>query len=105
MCVCASWTSSYPLSGTRAGDLSGHPDIGTGQLAELEIAGDPGKNTVLISRLEVLQGKIGGNDDRLFPKQALVEGAPSTIKEGVSKDAAKEIETKLKEAGATVELK
>ncbi len=37
--------------------------------------------------------------------KALVEGAPSTIKEGVSKDAAKEIETKLKEAGATVELK
>ena len=37
--------------------------------------------------------------------QALVEGAPSTIKEGVSKDAAKEMEAKLKEAGATVELK
>ena len=37
--------------------------------------------------------------------KALVEGAPSTIKEGISKDAAKEIETKLKDAGATVELK
>ena len=37
--------------------------------------------------------------------KALVEGAPSTIKEGVSKDTAKEIETKLKEAGAVVELK
>ncbi len=37
--------------------------------------------------------------------KALVEGAPSTIKEGVNKETAKEIETKLKEAGATVELK
>ena len=37
--------------------------------------------------------------------KALVEGVPSTLKEGVSKDAAKEIEAKLKEAGATVELK
>ena len=37
--------------------------------------------------------------------KALVEGAPSNVKEGVSKDAANEIATKLKEAGATVELK
>lgn len=37
--------------------------------------------------------------------KALVEGAPSNIKEAISKDAAKEIETKLKEAGAVVELK
>lgn len=37
--------------------------------------------------------------------KALVEGAPSNVKEGVSKDAANEIASKLKEAGATVELK
>ena len=37
--------------------------------------------------------------------KALVEGAPSTVKEGVSKDAAKEIEAQLKEAGSVVELK
>lgn len=37
--------------------------------------------------------------------KALVEGAPSNIKEAISKDAAKEIETKLKEVGAVVELK
>ena len=34
-----------------------------------------------------------------------VEGTPSTIKEGVSKDAAEEIKKQLEEAGATVELK
>lgn len=37
--------------------------------------------------------------------KALVDGAPSPLKEGVSKDDASAMEAKLKEAGATVELK
>ncbi|MBN2781090.1 MAG: 50S ribosomal protein L7/L12 [Candidatus Marinimicrobia bacterium] len=35
----------------------------------------------------------------------LVESAPVAVKEGLSKDSAAEIKTKLEEAGATVELK
>ena len=35
----------------------------------------------------------------------LVDGAPKPIKEGVSKDEAESIKTKLEEAGASVELK
>jgi large subunit ribosomal protein L7/L12 len=35
----------------------------------------------------------------------LVDGAPKAIKEGVSKDEAEAIKTKLEEAGAAVELK
>ena len=35
----------------------------------------------------------------------LVEGAPNTIKEDLTKDEAEKIKTKLEEAGATVELK
>ncbi len=35
----------------------------------------------------------------------LVEGAPKPIKEGVSKEDADEVKTKLEEAGATVEIK
>jgi len=34
-----------------------------------------------------------------------VEGTPSTIKEGVSKDEAEEVKKQLEEAGAAVELK
>ncbi|MEO0578589.1 MAG: ribosomal protein L7/L12, partial [Pseudomonadota bacterium] len=34
-----------------------------------------------------------------------VEGAPSTIKEGASKDEAEELKKQLEEAGASVELK
>jgi large subunit ribosomal protein L7/L12 len=35
----------------------------------------------------------------------MVEGAPSTVKEGISKDEAEDIAKKLKEAGAEVEVK
>ncbi len=35
----------------------------------------------------------------------LVEGAPNTVKEGVSKDDASELKEKLEEAGASVEIK
>lgn len=35
----------------------------------------------------------------------MVEGVPSTIKEGITKDEAEELKKQLEEAGATVELK
>ena len=41
----------------------------------------------------------------LSEAKALVDNAPSTVKENVPTAEAKEIEAKLKEAGATVELK
>jgi large subunit ribosomal protein L7/L12 len=41
----------------------------------------------------------------LAEAKALVEGIPAKIKEGVSKDEAEELKTKLEGAGATVELK
>lgn len=37
--------------------------------------------------------------------KAIVDGAPSTLKENVPAEEAKALEAKLKEAGATVELK
>ncbi|RVU53973.1 50S ribosomal protein L7/L12 [Anaerosphaera multitolerans] len=36
--------------------------------------------------------------------KALVDGAPKAVKEGVAKDAAEEMKTKLEEVGAVVEL-
>ena len=41
----------------------------------------------------------------LAEAKALVDGAPKTLKEAVSKDEAEEIKSKLTEVGATVELK
>ena len=37
--------------------------------------------------------------------EGMVEGAPKTLKEAVSKDEAEELKKKLEEAGAKVELK
>lgn len=41
----------------------------------------------------------------LAESKAMVDNAPSTVKEGVAKEAADEMVAKFKEAGATVELK
>ena len=41
----------------------------------------------------------------LAEAKAIVDGAPKTLKEAVSKDEAEEIKSKLTEVGATVELK
>ena len=41
----------------------------------------------------------------LSEAKALVDGAPSVVKENVAKETAEEIANKLKEAGATVKLK
>ncbi|MBE6732932.1 MAG: 50S ribosomal protein L7/L12 [Ruminococcaceae bacterium] len=41
----------------------------------------------------------------LADAKALVDGAPKTLKEAVSKEEAEEIKAKLSEVGATVELK
>ncbi|GEL66972.1 50S ribosomal protein L7/L12 [Marinilactibacillus psychrotolerans] len=37
--------------------------------------------------------------------KALVDGAPSAIKEGISKDEAEELKAKIEEAGGSVEVK
>ena len=41
----------------------------------------------------------------LAEAKGMVEGAPKTLKEAVSKDEAEELKKKLEEAGAKVELK
>jgi large subunit ribosomal protein L7/L12 len=56
-----------------------------------------------ISVIKVVREVVAG----LGLKEAkdLVDAAPKAIKEGVSKDEAEEIKTKLTDAGATVEVK
>ena len=56
-----------------------------------------------INVIKAVRGIVSGLG--LKEAKELVEGAPKVIKEGVSKDEAEEIKTKLTDAGATVELK
>jgi large subunit ribosomal protein L7/L12 len=55
-----------------------------------------------VSVIKVVRGITGLG---LKEAKELVEGAPSPIKEGASKEEAEEIKGKLEEAGASVELK
>jgi large subunit ribosomal protein L7/L12 len=59
-----------------------------------------GSNKVAV--IKVVRGVTGLG---LKEAKEMVEGAPSTIKEGASKDEAEDIKKQLEEAGASVELK
>ena len=63
----------------------------------LEVFGEKKINVIKVVREITTLG--------LKEAKELVDGAPSTIKESVSKDEAEQIKTKLEEAGATVALK
>jgi len=85
--------------------------------APAAVAGDAGAAAEEETEFDVVMTSFGANKVTVIKavraitglglKEAkeLVEGAPSTIKEGVGKDESEEIKKKLDEAGATVELK
>ena len=64
----------------------------------LKAAGEKKINVIKVVR-EVVSG-LG-----LKEAKDLVDGAPKTVKEGVSKEEAEKIKAKFEEAGATVEIK
>jgi len=57
------------------------------------------------SKIGVIKEVRGITGLGLKEAKELVEGAPKAVKEGVSKDEAEEVKTKLEAAGATVEVK
>jgi large subunit ribosomal protein L7/L12 len=60
-----------------------------------------GSNKIAV--IKEVRGAVPGLG--LAEAKALVEGAPKTIKEGVTKEEADEIKKKIEAAGATVEIK
>jgi len=80
-------------------------------------AADAGEAAAEKDEFDVVMTSFGGNKVSVIKavrtltglglKEAkdTVEGAPSTIKEGVAKDEAEDVKKQLEEAGATVELK
>ena len=67
---------------------------------DIELVSAGGSKINVIKAVREVVGGLG-----LKVAKELVDGAPKVIKEGVSKDEAEEIKTKLEDAGATVELK
>ncbi len=86
-------------------------------VAAAPVAGSPAAAAEEKTEFNVVLKEIGANKIAvikvvreitglgLSEAKALVDGAPSTIKENVPTAEAKDFEAKLKEAGATVELK
>ncbi len=87
--------------------MAAAPAAGDGAAAEEEkdsfdvelVSAGASKINVIKAVREIVSG-LG-----LKEAKELVDGAPTVIKEGVSKAEAEEIKTKLSDAGATVELK
>ena len=57
------------------------------------------------SKIKVIKAVREITGDGLKEAKEKVDGAPSTLKEGVSKEEAEEIKAKLEEVGASVEVK
>jgi large subunit ribosomal protein L7/L12 len=57
------------------------------------------------NKVAVIKAVRGITGQGLKEAKEAVEGAPTTLKEGVSKDEAEDIKKQLEEAGATVEVK
>ncbi len=55
-------------------------------------------------KIEVIKAARAATGLGLKEAKALVDGAPGKVKEGVSKEEAEELKTKLEEAGASVKL-
>jgi large subunit ribosomal protein L7/L12 len=63
-------------------------------------AADAAKKIAIIKEVRAAVPGLG-----LAEAKALVEGAPKTVKEGVTKDEAADIKKKIEAAGGTVEIK
>ncbi len=84
-----------------AGGAVAGGDAGAAEKSEFDV--------VLVSpgakKLEVIKVVKGITGQGLKEAKALVDGAPSTLKEAVSKEDAEAMKTQLEDAGAEVELK
>jgi large subunit ribosomal protein L7/L12 len=67
---------------------------------DVVLISDGGKKIAVIKAVRVVKTGLG-----LAEAKGLVEGAPTPVLEGVSKDEAEAAKAKLEEAGASVELK
>jgi len=95
--------------GVSAAAVAAAPVAGAG--------GDAGAAAEEKTEFDVVMTSFGGNKVAVIKavrgitglglKEAkeMVEGAPATVKEGVSKDEAEEVKKTLEEAGASVEVK
>jgi large subunit ribosomal protein L7/L12 len=99
-------SAAAPMAAAAAPAAGGAPaeagsDAGDGEQSEFEVSlKDIGPNKINVIKAVREVTSLG-----LREAKELVESAPTAIKEGIAKEEAEEIKTKLEEAGAAVEVK
>ena len=88
--------AAAPAAGAGAGDAAAEEESST---VDVILTGTGDKKIQVIKVVRALTG-LG-----LKEAKDVVEGVPSAIKEGITKDEAEEAKKKLEEAGASVEIK
>lgn len=83
--------------GAAAGGDAGEAEEKSSYTVEITAAGD--------QKINVIKAVRAATNLGLKDAKELVDSAPATVKEGVSKEDAEEMKKQLEEAGATVELK
>ena len=81
------------------------PAAGDGEAAEEQTEFDVVMSSFGANKVSVIKAVRSITGLGLKEAKDMVEGAPITVKEGVSKDDADELKKQLEEAGASVEVK
>ena len=98
--------SAAALVAVAAGPVSGAPGAAAAPAAEEKTTFDVVLTEMGANKIAVIKEVRGAAPGLgLAEAKALVEGAPKTIKEGVTKQEADEIKKKIEAAGAKVEIK
>ncbi|WP_019217930.1 50S ribosomal protein L7/L12 [Legionella tunisiensis] len=95
----------FNVSAAAAAVAVAAPAAGAGAAAEEKTEFDVVMSSFGANKVGVIKAVREITGLGLKEAKDLVEGAPSTIKEGVSKDEAADIKKKLEEAGASVDVK
>ena len=96
------WGVSAAAAVAVAGPAAGGPAAPAAEEKtefDVILTGDGGKKINVIKEVRAIT-QLG-----LTEAKTLVESAPKSVKEGISKDEAEKIKKQLEEAGATVEIK
>lgn len=84
-----------------AGPAGGGDEGGAAEKTEFDVV----LESAGAGKLKVVKEVKGALGIGLKEAKEMVDGAPTTLKEGLSKEEAEELKAKLEEVGATVELK
>ena len=97
-------TAAAPVAVAAPGAVAPAGD-GAGAAAEEQTEFDVVLTSAGDKKIQVIKEVRGVTGLGLKEAKDLVDGAPKPVKEGIARDEAESIKSKLEEAGATVEIK